>query len=235
MTLKEQYEQLLIKQYYDQANARSEVATKVDNMLNVKQFMDDLALAFDLDIATDDRLDKIGKLIGIARNVPLSTPKILFGFEGDITARPMADLYNSSIESAPFYDLYEPEWTDTQLDNESYRNFIRIKIAKNNVRGVMAGENSIQNVINYLFNGNGVIFDNFDMTLSLQIPYDIDDQYLVLIDRLDLLPRPNGVRIRLFMRADEFSLAFADDDTGLGFADLFDGGASGGAFAELIL
>jgi hypothetical protein len=235
MTLIEQYEQLLIKQYYDQTNARSEVAMKAGQIVDVKEFMDALAASFDLDLATDDRLDKIGKLVGIARNVPLSTPKILFGFEGDITARPMADLFNTAVESAPLYDLFEPEWTDTQLDNESYRNFIRIKIAKNNVRGFMAGDNSIQNVVNYLFNGNGVIFDNFDMTLSLQIPYEITNEYLILISRLDLLPRPNGVNIRLFMRADSTSLAFADDDTGLGFADLFDATVPGGAFAELIL
>jgi hypothetical protein len=235
MTLIEQYEQLLIKQYYNQANARSEVAMKAGQIVAVKEFMDALAASFDLDFATDDRLDKIGKLVGIARNVPLSTPKILFGFVGDITARPMADLFNTAVESAPLYDLFEPEWTDTQLDNEFYRNFIRIKIAKNNVRGFMAGDNSIQNVVNYLFNGNGVIFDNFDMTLSLQIPYEITNEYLILISRLDLLPRPNGVNIRLFMRADSTSLAFADDDTGLGFADLFDATVPGGAFAELIL
>lgn len=233
MTLKEQYEQLLIKQYWDQQNARAEVAMKVDNMLNVKQFMDDLALAFDLDVATDDRLDKIGKLVGISRNIPLSVPNVLFGFTGYPATKGFSSKTDLTQQGAPFRSKFEPNYTDSQLNNNDFRNLIKSRIAKNTVRAFMSGECSLQYVINVLFDGQGRAFDNYDMTLNLQLPYSYDAVLFNAIKTLDLLPRPNGVRYRTIYKSSPESFAFRGY-AGRGFSSKTTGRV-GGTFARKII
>lgn len=233
MTIKEQYEQLLIKQYWDQQNARAEVALKVDFALSLKVFLDNLADSFDLDVAVDDRLDKIGKLVGISRNIPLSLPKVLFGFAGYPNTKGFASRTDTTQQGAPFRSKFEPNYTDSQLNNNGFRKLIKAKIAKNTARAFMAGENSLQYVINVLFDGLGRVFDNYDMTLNLQLPYSYDATLFNTIKTLDLLPRPNGVRYRTIYKSSTESFAFRGY-TGKGFSSKTTGRV-GGSFARKII
>lgn len=233
MTLKEQYEQLLIKQYWDQPNARAEVALKADFALSIKTFLDNLANSFDLDVAVDDRLDKIGKLVGISRNIPLSVPKVLFGFAGYPATKGFSSKTDPLQQGAPFRSKFEPNYTDSQLNNNDFRKLIKAKIAKNTVRAFMAGEGSLQYVINVLFDGQGRAFDNYDMTLNLQLPYSYDAILFNAIKTLDLLPRPNGVKYRTIYKSSPESFAFRGY-AGRGFSSKTTGRA-GGPFARKII
>lgn len=235
MTLTEFYQQLLILQYYNQPKAKAEIGAKAKYYQQLQEFSEQLKQEFDLDNAIDDRLDKIGKLVGIKRVVPFSTAKILFGFEGDATARGFSDLFDSTAESAPFSSLFTPDYTATQLDNETYRAFIKAKISNNIVRAVMVGDEnsvSLQDAIQTLFNNNAVVFDNKNMTLSLQVGFDFDEALLILILQAGLLPSPQGVGYKIIYGADTNSFGFADDENAKGMGDLFDP-SIGGTFSTL--
>ena len=231
------YQGLLIKQYYDQPNALGEVELKAGELYAVKTFLDAIAQSFDLDYALDDRLDKIGKLVGIDRVIPLSAIKSLFGFD----INPAAKSFDSKFEpriSAPFALKTQSFYTDTQLDNYTYRIFIKARIALNIMRGVMVGDRdtiSLQDVVMTLFNGDGYVVDNLDMSLSLYIPYGFDDAKLRLIYAADLLPRTQGVRFYEFYRADVGSFGFDINANVSSFASKFNSGYNGGKFARKII
>ena len=231
MTLIEQYEQLLIKQYYDQANARSEVVMKAGQIVAVKEFLDALANSFDLDNAVDDRLDKIGKLVGLNRTIGFSSVKSFFGFNAiNHNAR--------GFNQAPFASKFSPIYSDTQLDNYRYRQLIKSKIALNVMRGVMAAENdsvSLQSVIELVFGGQGVVIDNQDMSLTLYLPYAYPSDSLRLVVAAGLVPRTQGVEYRNIISAESGSFGFSVNSNSSGFASKFNTNYNGGKFARKII
>ena len=231
----DQYVNLLIKQYWEKEKAKGHITAIETEYSKVFDWFTQFQHEFDLDNAVGNRLDIIGKIVGISRIVPFGTAKILFGFDGDSTARGMADLFNDATTSAPFASLFSPNYTDTQLDDNLFRTFIKAKIAKNVVHAVMVSDGtnvSIQDSIQTLFDGNAAVYDNRNMTLTLQVGFNFDEYLLSLIIKADLLPRPQGVDYKIVTGADINSFGFSDDPNALGFGDLFDS-TIGGSFATL--
>lgn len=69
--LVEFYQGLLIKQYYNQENADSEIGVMAESWSKVFTLFKSFTEEFDIDIATGDRLDKIGKIVVLRReNLP---------------------------------------------------------------------------------------------------------------------------------------------------------------------
>jgi hypothetical protein len=188
---------------------------------------------FDIDNATGHRLDIIGNIVGIKRVVPFSLAKLFFGFDGDSTARGFDDLFQP-VSSAPLKDLFEPDYTDTQLNDNDYRFFIKAKIAKNTVSAFMvSGQRiSIQDVIQQLFDGKAYVLDNMNMRLALVLPFGFDTAVLSLVNALDLLPAGQGVGYGLFIASDVDGFGFSDDANALGFGDLSNL-TMGGSLSEL--
>lgn len=151
----DQYALLLIKQYWEKPKAKAEIELLASVWSEIFQFFESWNDEFDLDAATGDRLDIIGKIVGIGRT---------------------AD--------------------GTEFNDEDYRFFIRLKIANNVVYGTMIDDNriSIQDVVEFAFGGTAYVIDNYDMTLSLNIGYGLDESIIDRIVRLKLLPKPAGVR-----------------------------------------
>lgn len=235
MSLVEFYRDLIIKQYWDKPNARAEIELKAQYVQALKDVTDEIRKAFELDTATGDRLDKIGEIVGISRVVPFGTPKVLFGFDGDASARGMADLFDPTVESAPFANVFEADRTDTTLNDNEYREFIKLKIAKNNARAVIVGDVdsvSIQDVITQALDGKATVFDGGDMSLTLELSPTIDFSQLDLVLNADLLPSPQGVGYAYLYVAQNGFFGFEGDATAQGFSDVNDP-SLGGQFAEL--
>ena len=228
----QQYLALLIKQYYDKPNARDEVLAVLSEWENIYDFLVQFGFEFDLDNATGDRLDKIGKIVGISRTVPDVLPKNRFAFQGDTSGAGFGTLFNDSF-GAPFLSLFENPFTDLQLDDIDYRFFIRAKIAVNQGSGYIVSDDylSLQDVIETLFNGTGFVLDNYDMSLTLYVPYAIGQDRLNLIQKLDLLPKPQGVKYATIVRGESDSFGFEDDAGARGFGSLFNPSV-GGSFAS---
>jgi hypothetical protein len=147
----------------------------------------------------------------------------------------MDDIFTPLVEAAEFQDLFEPAFTPLELDDSQYRTLIRAKVALNNVSAVMTSDEriSIQEVVQSIFGGTAYVLDNLNMTLTLFVGGAIDEQLLRIVNRLNLLPKPQGVRYSIFIEGGLNSFAFDDDPTGLGFGDAFDP-SIGGQFAEIL-
>lgn len=228
-----QYLQLLIKQYFEQPNARAEVIARIQSWEKIYNFVVEWRTEFDLDTATGDRLDKIGKIVGLPRNTPNALTKVRFGFDGDPSARGFTTLDTDSF-GAPFFTLGEEPFTDFQLDDNDYRLFIRAKIAVNQGSAYLVTDEylSLQDVIETLFEGAGYVLDNYDMSLTLYVPFSVDQDRLNLIKRLNLLPKPQAVRYDFYINGEVDSFGFDDDVGARGFGSLFDSSV-GGSLASL--
>jgi hypothetical protein len=131
-----------------------------------------------------------------------------------------------------------PGYTGLVLDDDDYRLFIRVKVAKNNSSGLMVSDEriSINDVIQLAFDGEAYAVDNKDMTLTLIISYDVDEALASVIRDLDLLPKPMAVRYRFIMQTDlDNPFGFSDNPMALGFGDVFDEDIEGGVMAELVV
>jgi hypothetical protein len=232
------YTKLLTLQYYEKPKAKAEVALKAGEIERLKTFLDQLAESFDLDDAVDDRLDKIGKLVGLPRTINLVVAKKLFGFDINPNAIGFASKFDVTRSGAPFSSKSTPDYTATQLDNFDYRTLIKAKIAVNIVKAVMVGDDgnvSIQDVIQQVFNGDAVVIDNKDMTLNLGIPFGFDLERLRLIVNAGLLPSPQGVGYKIFYQADSNSFGFSNNPNSKGFASKFNSDYTGGLFARKVI
>jgi hypothetical protein len=190
----DQYTKLLIMQYYDKPKAKAEIEGVAGEFSKVYGFFSAFMNEFDLDDATGNRLDIIGRIVGVNRIIPNSLTKHFFGFVDNPAAKGFGDLF-SIVDSAPFKDLFEFDYTDTQLSNNNYRTFIRAKIAKNVVKAyvISDGHDSIQDVITLLFGDTAYVIDNYNMTMTLHLPSNFDSDILAGIQESGLIPSAQGV------------------------------------------
>jgi hypothetical protein len=196
MSFESEYKDLLIKQYWEKPKAAAEIELQATTWKKVYEFLQSFETEFDLDEAYGDRLDIIGRIVGISRILP----------------------------------------TDTLLDDDDYRFFIRAKIARNTGSPYLVDEQgeSIQSVIQFLFDGGAFVIDNKNMTLTLYVSPDYDVSKLSVIAELGLLPKPQGVRYNFVQIVVGDFFGFADNPEAFGFGDKFDPEIIGGVFAEKI-
>ena len=225
MSFESDYVNLLIKQYWEKPKANAEIEFKAGVWRKTFEWIDSFSEEFDLDNATGDRLDIIGRIVGIKRIVPFVVPKIAFGFDENVSARGFDDKFSPLADRAPFQDKFERAYTSLQLDDTAYRFFIRAKISKNMGGPYLADDQglAIQEVVGTLFAGAAYVLDKKDMTLTLYVSPQYNLDILRAILRLDLLPKPQGVRYAVIVQAGPGeTFGFADNVNSLPFADKFD-------------
>jgi len=225
MSFESEYVNLLIKQYWEKPKAYAEIEIKAGAWRKTFEWIDSFSDEFDLDNATGDRLDIIGRIVGIKRIVPFVVPKIAFGFDENPNARGFDDKFSPLEDRAPFQDKFERAYTSLQLDDTAYRLFIRARISKNIGGPYLVDDQglSVQSAISALFEGAAYVLDKKDMTLTLYVSprYNLDN--LLAIFRRDLLPKPQGVRYDVIVQAGQGeTFGFADNVNSLPFADKFD-------------
>ena len=202
----EQYRELLILQYSDKEKAVAEIDLLSGTWSKVFTFFNAFFTEFDLDTASGDRLDKIGKIVGAPRVVQDGLAKKYFGFEGITNAL--------TFGAGPFFSIINDSgFTSTELNDTQYRFFIRSKIAKNITSAFMTSDErqSLQETIQFLFKNRAFVTDNKDMTLTLYVDESFPVEDLTLLQALDLIPKPQGVGIKNIV-------SFAFDET-FGFAN----------------
>jgi hypothetical protein len=233
------YVNLLIKQYWEKPKANAEIAFKAGVWRKTFEWIDSFSFEFDLDNATGDRLDIIGRIVGISRIVPFVVAKIAFGFNENANARGFDDKFTPLVDRAPFQDKFERAYTTLQLDDLAYRFFIRAKISRNTGSPYLVDDRglSIQESVNALFEGSAYVIDKKDMTLILYVSPTFNFERLLAIIRLNLLPKPLGVRYEIITQAGPGeTFGFADNTNSLPFADKFDSvNQPGGRFATKVI
>jgi len=190
------YVNLLIKQYWEKPKANAEITFKAGVWEKTFEFINSFSDEFDLDQAVNDRLDIIGRIVGISRSIPFAIPKIAFGFAENPNSRGFDDKFSPLEDRAPFQDKFESNSTELVLGDNNFRKFIRAKIAKNTFGPYMSDNNSlsIQKAVIDIFEGLAFVTDNYDMTLTLSVSPIFNTSVLNAIVNLSLLPKPQGVK-----------------------------------------
>lgn len=209
----DQYLELLIIQYSDRPNAIAEIELLTGTWSTVFDFFNAFFAEFDLDLAYGDRLDKIGKLVGVTRIVEEGLVKKYFGFEGITNAL--------TFGAGPFFSIVNDSgFTSTELNDTQFRFFIRSKISKNISSAYMVNDDrrSLQQAIQFLFKNRAFVVDDKDMSLTIYVDESFPAEDLTLIQALDLIPRPQGVRIKNIISY-EFgnTFGFANNPNAKGF------------------
>jgi len=196
VTFESEYINLLIKQYWEKPKAAAEIEMKTSSWRRSFVWLSSFENAFDLDSATGDRLDIIGRIVGIGRAIPYAVPKIAFGFDENPNSRGFDDLFSPLNDRAPFQDLFESESTELVLDDNAYRLFIRAKIKKNISSPYLVSDDSlsIQDAVINIFGGLAYVTDNYDMTLTLHVSSVFSSSKLDALLKMSLIPKPQGVR-----------------------------------------
>lgn len=205
----ESYEKLLIKQYWRSPKARADIALRLGTLAPIADVLLGLADAFDVDQAVGRQLDIIGRIVGLNRRV--QTFLEFFGFRGHTGAR--------GFGQAPFYRRGEPKYGWTTLGDESYRRFLKAKIAINNVKAKMIAPDylSIQGAIQLASDGRAWVVDNYDMSLTLYVDPSVPLSELRLLLDLGLLARPQGVYYKVIQAAQDGYFGFSSNPNAKGF------------------
>ena len=103
MSFDSEYVNLLIKQYWEKPKAAAEIGMMAGTWRKTFEWIDSFSDEFDLDNATGDRLDIIGRIVGIKRIVAFVVPKIAFGFDENPTALGFDDKFS------PLTDTTDPD------------------------------------------------------------------------------------------------------------------------------
>ena len=238
MSLTSEYTNLLIKQYWEKPKAFAEIELKSSTWDTVRAFLASLDNAFDLDFAVGAQLDVLGRIVGIPREVPDVIAKTYLGFSINPDSLGFADKFDPLRIGGPFFDKFSSPYTVQQLNDNDYRFFIRVKVALNWASAYVSSDEriSIQDVILAAFEGRAYVVDNLNMTLTLYVSPVVSLERLRLIRRLNLLPKPQGVRYAEVIQAEPgATFGFDSNPNSLGFADKFDSGREGGFLARKVI
>lgn len=134
-----------------------------------------------------------------------------------------------------FYDKFYTNTIPGVLTDDEYRFYIKAKISVNAASGYMVSDDyiSIQSVIQYLFSGYAIVFDDMVMSLSLEVEDSVDRGRVLLARDLNLLPRPQGVEYNSIATAGYDYFGWSDDPNAEGWGTWSDP-SIGGVFATYI-
>ena len=130
--------------YLDLARTRTTEQFKLENapvfdaflqlltveMQTLQKTFQDLMQLRSLDTATGEQLDVIGRIVGQDRVLLSADLYEFFGFQGALKAGSYGNLTDPTI-GAKWWSLGKPLGGNVQLDDDTYRTFIRAKILKN--------------------------------------------------------------------------------------------------------
>lgn len=204
MNLIEYYTSLLIIQYYNKPKARKEIEILAKKIKELNDFCKNLLQSFDIDTAEGKQLDILGKIIGFNREVNK------FDEIGNIIGK-------------------------QTLNDKDYRFFLKIVSSSNYCNNCMSSdlENSINDVVNYAFNGKAQVRDNKNMSLTLYVNNVNDIDPVILMYRLDILPRPQGVKYTGVILQNDNTFNFREHKGGKGFGDPNDPSVGGVFVSEI--
>ena len=181
----DEYVNLLIKQYWDKPRAVAEIEGKAATWEAIRDVLASFPAQFDID--ADILITELGLSGGFV--LGLSGGYVL-GVSGQSAIGYQLDILGK-IVGLPRSQIGE------DISDETYRLLLKVKIGQNSASAFLVSDTriTIQDVIELAFNGEGVVVDNQDMSLTLYIESEtISPDFINLILQNNLLPKPQGVR-----------------------------------------
>ncbi|UXY51320.1 DUF2612 domain-containing protein [Pseudomonas tohonis] len=201
------YDRLLIWQYQGKPRAAATAELLSRQFGDTWQGLAALPEALDIDNAEGVNLDLVGKHVGQGRVLPGLAPRSLFGFQDVAGAK--------GFGKGKWYRMGDPLGDSAVLDDDDYRFLIRCRIARNYQLGTIE---DISAALRFIFNSETVVFDQYDMSLTVVIRTDqVSDFKRYALNTLDILPRPAGVRIQFYVAVPQRAFGFRGAPGALGF------------------
>lgn len=139
----------------------------------------------DIDSASGHQLEIIGRIAGIDRPRMRSDALQVFAYNGTIGAQP--------YDVAPYRES-GAELPTILMPDYLFRALIRSKIMRNNGTATL---DDIKVAVDFIFGVESTIIDWLDMSMSVVLSgSDVSANLLALAQEFDIIPRPQGVRIR---------------------------------------
>jgi hypothetical protein len=197
------YRDLLIWQYQGKPRAEATADLLASSFGDAWTGLAALRSVLDIDTAIGVNLDLVGKHVGQPRVLPDITPRGLFGFEGAEGAKGFSF---GGDGGGKWYRLGDPVADSVVLNDDDYRFLIRCRVTRNYMTGTMP---NIEEALDFIFNGKAEAYDQFDMTFTVVVrEQGLTDFKRYAIAKLDILPRPSGVRIRFVLATDDAPFGF---------------------------
>lgn len=186
----------VLSQYFDSPNFLAYLQAYLDLSNNLEQCFQDMQYLADIDRMSGTNLDVIGIIVGASRFVGFVVTLTWFGFDDTgYYATPFGELSDPSIGSR-FYEEHEVISSTTLVEDPEYRLIIKAKIVKNN--GSSVPEDIIAG-LRFIFGTEDIrLIEDLvanPMAFSISIGRPVMAFEQALINTLDILPRPAGVRI----------------------------------------
>lgn len=188
------------------AIAQQQIETPLEQIVNV----------LDIDTATGHQLDVIARIAGVESRPRIVPEEAYFGYAGT----PGATNYGE----APY--IGADPLTSYPVPDHLFRVIIRAKIYKNVSTVTLDG---IKEAVDFILDENSEVVDGQDMTIeAIWLTKILSPNLRKIVEDLDLIPRPQGVRIRLIDRrpipedyltiAPDFVAYMAEFDTALNYS-----------------
>lgn len=204
-------------QYKESARFLASISALADKCQELESALLSLKEISDIDLSQGVQLDVIGDIVGVSRYIPKSVTIPFFGFyDNGLGSTVFGEDGNIAIGSR-FREELESNTATTVLQDPEFRTLIRAKIYKNHSIGtpedIIAG-------LNYIFNSREVyIDDSGGMKISVLLTRPVSLAEKVLIEELDILPRPNGVSMKVKGWIFTSCFGFTDSYNSVGFAE----------------
>lgn len=192
--------------------------------IDLENTFKDLLQLRDIDTATGAQLDIIGRIVGQDRELIAADLYDFFGMQGALNAFPMGDITDPNIGGI-FYSYGIDLGGNVELDDETYRTFIRAKIFKNTTNSTP--EQFIQ-AIKLIFNLDKVaIIQDGDGVAIVLLGGQLTQFQRVLLTYISysqgypsrLIPKTVGVRINFGEFLPNQYFGFQDSPGALGFGE----------------
>ncbi len=183
------YSDLLIWQYQDKPKALTTIKLLEETI--AQGFIDlyQLQNVLNIEEATGDQLDLVGKHVGQLRIINGYQLRKFFGFQN---AQNAMSFSRTRKGGGQWYRKRDPLADSVRLSDEDYRFLIKCRIIKNYQTGTLP---NIIEACRFIFGEGCRIVDNYDMTVSISVPSaSASDFKKFTINHLDILPRQAGVQ-----------------------------------------
>lgn len=197
----------------------------IDGFQGIEEVYKQLMQLRSIDTAKGAQLDILGNIVGQDRELLAAALFDFFGMQGALNAFPMGDLEDKTIGGI-FYSYGTDIGGNIQLDDDTYRIFIKAKIYKNNTSSTP--EEFIQAVKLILNLDQIAIIQDGDAQATVLFGRPLTPSERVYISYISysqgypsrLLPKTVGVRINYgeFLQNNYFG--FGDSPGAKGFGDL---------------
>jgi hypothetical protein len=193
--------------------------------IDLQNTFKDLLQLRDIDSATGAQLDIIGRIVGQDRELIAADLYDFFGMIGALNAFPMGDINDPAVGGI-FYSYGIDLGGNVELDDETYRIFIRAKIYKNITASTP--EQFIQ-AIKLIFGLDQVaVVAEGDASVTVLLGGQLSNFQRVLLTYISysqgypsrLIPKTVGVRINFGEYIPNAYFGFADSPGALGFGDI---------------